>query len=164
MEAILFLRREKQTLSRLSLCATITLLVLASTAASAHLRDYLVTYGYWTLPQGQVEVEIWNDFRDTDSGETLFVHQTEVEYGITDRFTLGVYGVFEKKGAGAMEYAKTKFEGRYRLAEPGRLLMDPALYFKYKAGANGCSDGVETKLLLSKDLPPIATSRSPVFV
>ncbi len=138
-------------MSRLKLCATITLLVLASTAASAHLRDYLVTYPYWTLPQGRFEVETWNDFRDLDSGETLFIHQTEIEYGITDRLLLGVYGVFEKKGSGAMEYAKTKFETRYRLAEPGRLLVDPALYFEYKAGANGRSDAVETKLLLSKD-------------
>ncbi|OFX17973.1 MAG: hypothetical protein A2Z18_07805, partial [Armatimonadetes bacterium RBG_16_58_9] len=129
----------------------ILLLASAPTGSHAHLRDYLVTRGYWTLSQGRVESEVYNDFYDKDSGETVYVNQTEVEYGVTDRLTLGVYGVWEKAGAVPIEYAKTKFEARYRLAEYQRMIVDPALYLEYQLGANGRPDKVEAKLLLSKD-------------
>lgn len=133
------------------LTAIVLLLACSLGTAHAHLRDYLVTQPYWTLPQGRFEMEIYNDFNESDSGETVYSHQTELEYGLTDRLTLGLYGVMEKKGAKPMEYAKTKFEGRYRLAEPGRMLVDPALYLEYQKGANNNTDKVEVKLLLSKD-------------
>lgn len=127
------------------------LLACSFGTAHAHLRDYLVTQGYWTLPQGRFEIEIYNDFNEADSGETVYTHQTEIEYGLTDRLTLALYGVMEKKGAKPLEYAKTKFEGKYRLAEPGRMIVDPTLYIEYQKGANNRADKVEAKLLLSKD-------------
>ncbi|MHB9036115.1 MAG: hypothetical protein ACYC64_05570 [Armatimonadota bacterium] len=126
-------------------------ILLCSGEAQAHLRNYLVTYPYWTPPRGSVELEMYNDFNDTDSGETVFVNKTEIEYGVTDRFALGVYAVSEKSGGKPLEYAKTKIEARYRLAQPWRLPVDPALYFEYQIGANGRADKTETKLLLSKD-------------
>lgn len=134
------------------LIALTALLCLSAGSARAHLRDYLVTYPYWTLAKGKIEVETRNDFKNRKSGQTVYVHQTELEYGVTDRLTLGVYGVMEKEGARPLEYARTKIEGRYRLAEPGVLPMDPAFYLEYQKGANDRPDVVESKIILSKYL------------
>jgi len=132
-------------------CLVAALVFAPVISAHAHLRNYLVTRPYWTPPAGAFEIEVYNDFIDKDSGETIYTHQTEVEYGITDRVALGIYSVLEKKGSMQLEYAATKLEARYRLAKYSRLIMDPALYLEYKAGANGRSDEVEIKFILSKD-------------
>lgn len=135
--------------------ACLLIAVAASIAAAppvhAHLRDYLFTIPYWTSPKGQYELEIYNDYRRTDSDQGVFLHQTEFEYGITDRLAAGVYAVLEKKGAGSFDYVRTKLETTYRLAESGRLPVDPALYLEYKIGAGDRDDEIEAKLILSKD-------------
>lgn len=130
----------------------ITLLLLCSlTTAHAHLRDYLVTYGYWVPPKGMIELEIYNDFNETDSGDTMFVNQTELEYGVTDRMVLGLYAVSEKVGNKPLEYAKTKLRAQYQLAEYRKLPVDPGLYLEYQWGANNRADKIEAKLLMSRD-------------
>jgi len=147
MKGIEEMRRHHRTM-------IIAFLVICSATAHGHLRDYLVTYPYWTVPRGMLEMELFNDFNNTDSGETVWVNQTELEYGLTDRLDIGLYAVTEKKGSGALQYAKTKIRTRYRLAGPGRLFVDPALYFEYQLGANGRHDKIEAKLLLSRDFGP----------
>ena len=136
-----------------TLMALAALLTIAG-PTQAHLRDYLVTRPYWTPQKGGVEAEVYNDFKNTDNNSTVFTNQIELEYGLTSRLALGIYAVSEKEGSRPLEYARTKIEGRYRLAEPGRLAMDPAIYAEYKLGANGRPDEIETKLLLSKDFGP----------
>ncbi|MBI4370359.1 MAG: hypothetical protein HY547_09040 [Elusimicrobia bacterium] len=117
--------------------------------AEAHLRNYLETYGYSTLETGRFELELWSDRRNPDSGSSYWFHQTEVEYGVTDRYTVGLYGVF-RDGQG---FAALKIENRYRLSRPGQWPLDTALYLEFK-DANGSKDDdeIEGKVIMSKDI------------
>jgi len=139
-------------LLKLFICLLMLEGLISFRPAQAHLRDYLVTYGYWTLPKGKVELEFWTDYRKINSGQSQLVHQSEIEYGITDRLLLGIYGVFVRPSGGNTEYRQTKFETRYRLAEPGMFFFDPALYLEYVKGAGDRPDKVEAKVILSKYL------------
>lgn len=125
------------------------LIPMAAETAQAHLRDYLETYGYNTLQKGRKEVELRTDLINPDEGDDYWTHESEFEYGITDRWTVGVYAVF-REGEG---FTAAKLENRIRLAEPGEFPVDPAFYFEIK-DANGRKDNdeVESKLILSKDI------------
>lgn len=139
-----------------SFCAVLAALAAAS-PAQAHLRNYLVNYGYYTLEKGRVEVEAYTDYRRTDSGDPdtgLFLHQTEVAYGFTDRLTLGAYGVFlENTG-----FTAGKAVARYRFAEKGRWPVDTGVYFEViKANGTKSANEVELKALFSKDFGALNT-------
>lgn len=128
-------------------------------AGRAHLRNYLDTYGYDTLQKGHAEVEITDDRRDPDGGEAFWVNQTEVEYGVTDRWTTALYGVFVD-GQG---FSAVKWENRYRLKEKGVWPMDVALYGELKK-ANGHKDvnEIEGKVIFSKDWDRLNVAVNPI--
>lgn len=129
-------------------CIFIVLFILGVYSPS-YARDYLVNYGYKTPHKGEIELELWTDYVNGDTN--YFFHQTEIEYGITDRWMVGVYGQF-KESAG---YDGYKIETRYRFGDKGMWFVDPALYFEYK-NPNGSQDVrddlLEAKLILSKDI------------
>lgn len=115
----------------------------------AHLRNYLDTYNYSTLEKGRYEFEFFNDYHDPDNGEGYWLNQSEVEFGITDRYTMGLYGVFQE----GLGFTAFKIENRYRLLEPGEWIVDPALYFEIKdANDHKDEDELEGKIILSKDI------------
>jgi hypothetical protein len=124
-------------------------LLLLPEAARAHVRNYLDTYGYYTLEKNAMEVELWTDRITPAEGESFWQHKTEVEYGITDRWSLGLYGIFvEDQGLSAWQV-----ENRYRLTRPGQLPVDLAGYIEYKGGINGKdSDEWEGKIIAAKEL------------
>ena len=132
----------------------ITVLILSAAlcvSAFSHPRDYLVTTPYWTSPKGAFEVELRTNYAASDSDHAgKFVHQTEVEYGLTDRLTVGVYGVWEKPQGSSLGYKETKFEAKHRLAEPGRLYFNPAIYGEYIWASGSGSDEFEGKLILQR--------------
>lgn len=126
-----------------------TVLFVLGIYSTGYARDYLVNYGYKTPHKGEIELELWTDYI-TDGKDYIF-HQTEIEYGITDRWMVGIYGQF-KESAG---YDGFKLETRYRFGDKGRWFVDPALYLEYK-NPNGSQDArddvLEAKLILSKDI------------
>ena len=126
----------------------------------AHKRDFLDTYGYYTLERGGVELELFTDLRVPDSGRNRWFHQSEVEYGVTDRYTLGVYGVFVD-GQG---FTAWKLENKYRLSQPGQWPVDTTLYLEYK-DANGAKDQneIEAKAILSKDFGKWNLTANPIL-
>lgn len=75
----------------------------------------------------------------------------ELEYGITDRWVAGLYGVFEKEGAERWA-SEVKLEQRYRLFDPGVLPVDTTLYFEYAHNFKEKADEFEGKIILSKDI------------
>ncbi|NDD28530.1 MAG: hypothetical protein EB084_09735 [Proteobacteria bacterium] len=132
-------------------CALVAVALLTCVVpARADKRDYLETYPYWTPRQGEIEFEVYNGWYDRGLPE----HQIEVEYGVTDRFTTGVYGVWGNEGeGGGTRFNATKLELRYRLAPYRTLPVDPTLYVEYeKATIAGGADRIEGKLILSKDI------------
>lgn len=139
-----------------TILVTCSLCLAAVLPLGAHPRDYLVTYPYWTVPKGRVELEIKTDFVRPDFGDSSpdkLVQQTEIEYGITDRLMMAVYAVFEKPNGSSANYEETKLQLRYRLAQPGRYYFNPALYTEYIKAAGDGEDEIEAKLILQKDLP-----------
>lgn len=117
-------------------------------SGGAHMRNYLDTYGYPTLEKGRSEIELHTERRDPDKGDGFWVHQTEVEYGVTNRWTTALYGVFVD-GQG---FSAVKWENRYRLGEAGLWPVDVALYGEIKkANGDKDEDELEAKVILSKD-------------
>ncbi len=126
----------------------------------AHLRNFLDTYGYDTLKKNHSEMEIHTDLNDPDDGDRYWYNQTEVEYGWTDRYTMGIYGVFiDGKGFSAL-----KIENRYRLAEKGQWPVDTALYFEIKdANDHKDQDEFEAKVILEKNIDKWNIAVNPII-
>lgn len=134
--------------------------LLGGTAARAHLRDYLDTYGPYTLEKGRMEMELWTDLRDPDGGDRYWVHQTEVEVGVTDRYTVGVYGVFVD-GVG---FAAAKIENRFRPVLPRAWPFETAFYLEFqKANGDKERNEVEGKALLAKNWGAVNLTVNPIL-
>ena len=128
--------------------------------AEAHMRDYLVTQGYYTAKQGEFEVELFNDLNlvNADDDDTYTSrHQIELEYGITDRLQAAYYEVYTWNRRTDWDRDQFKLELQYRFVEAGDWPVDVALYTEYK-NPNGPrerrSDAIENKLILSKNFGP----------
>jgi hypothetical protein len=128
--------------------------------ARAHLRNYLDTYGYDTLQKGHAEVEAYTDRRKPDHADAFWVNQTELEYGVTDRWTTSLYGVFVD-GQG---FTALKWENRYRLGEKGVWPVDVTLYGEIKeADDKKDNDELEAKVILAKDWGPWNLAVNPII-
>lgn len=125
------------------------LVIFAATSlkhASAHKRNWLQTYPYWTATQGELELEQWHNASDSvaDTPEEWL----ELEYGVTPRFMTSLYMI---RDAGTLNYKGWKSENIYRLANPGEFFVDPAIYLEYRSNApTSRPDGLEAKLILQK--------------
>jgi len=121
--------------------------VLALTInAGATPRRLPFTYPNETLPQGEVEIESYVDVNplrtaadpvDPTAGNVWnpeYTLQTELEYGLTDRWELGFYQVFKAApqagGDNSMGFDGLKWRVRTRLAEPGQLPVDIGFYLE----------------------------------
>ena len=125
---------------------------LATGSAHADRRYFVHSYTPWLAPAGNLELEVISIAASGqgDTTGTAWRNRIEFEYGISDRMTGAVYLNFVQP-AGA-EAAST-FDGPsleliYRLAESGRLPVDPAAYLEVRA--NGSELEVEPKLLLAR--------------
>jgi hypothetical protein len=114
--------------------------------ARANPRPLPFSYPYETLAEGAMEVELYTDMTplrvqadptDPTKGrlwEPYYYLQTEFEYGITDRFELGLYQVFEVNpqpgGGNVFSFDGMKARIRTRLAEAGEWPVDVGLYFE----------------------------------
>ena len=120
------------------------LLVTATAGATARVLPF--SYPNETLPADTTEIEAITDVNplrvpaatlDPAAGnlwEPELIIQTELEYGLTDRFELGFYQVFKSEpqpgGEGALQFDGLKWRLRTRLAEPGQWPVDIGLYFE----------------------------------
>ena len=123
----------------------LTILSLAIDAGATP-RALPFTYPNETLAQGEVEIESYVDVNplrtvaeptDPTAGNIWnpeYTIQTELEYGITDRWELGLYQVFKATpqagGDNSMGFDGLKWRLRTRLAEPGELPVDLGFYLE----------------------------------
>ncbi len=151
---------------RLTAAAVATALVafVAPRAALANPRPLPFTYPTETLPEGALEVELYTDTtplrvvadpEDASKGrlwEPFYKVQTEIEYGITDRWEVGLYQVFEAQpqagGSNAMTFDGLKARIRTRLADPGEWPVDVGLYLELADLHDELE--LEEKILLSR--------------
>ncbi len=124
-------------------------------AASAQEKYYAWTYPFETAGANELEVES-NSYLFTPSllgnAHTL-VQQFEIEYGVTDRFQLGLYQVFDRRyPSGKISAESFMVEALYKFARKGQWIVNPLLYLEYERAWNFKSPNhAEVKLILSRD-------------
>jgi hypothetical protein len=136
----------------------------AASSAGATPRALPFSYPNETLAEGERELEVITDVNplrvpqdatDPTRGnlwEPEVILQTELEYGITDRFELGFYQVFKAEpaagGDNALAFDGLKWRLRTRLAEPGQWPVDVGFYFELETMHDELS--LEGKINLQK--------------
>jgi hypothetical protein len=145
------------------------LMLCAASSVAAHPRALPSTYFASTEPKGEVELEQFVDLiptvaRSGTSGEIVGylspLLTTEFEYGITDRFELGVYVTLTPQSGDAFASTPQAIGGnggklrlRWSLAEEGRWPVDVALYAEL--GANHRELELELKAIVERRLGPV---------
>lgn len=127
----------------------------APALARADQRYYGETYNASIAPKGALDVELWSGFHQPKAGQgpQYWVHQLELETGLTDHWDIALYNIFRYQQGDTTRYQATKVESRYRLSDPGEWFVDPVLYLEVKK--EWIEDkpwAVEEKLILGKDI------------
>lgn len=137
----------------------IALLSAGVVGARADSRSYVWTYEYMTMPESAAEVEYYLTLKvpDTDAREiSSWQHQVELEYGLTPRWDIALYQVWQEDqttDAAEFGYKGFKVRTRYRLAERNALPIDLLVYAEYERASDlSESDVGELKLVLSKEI------------
>jgi len=147
---------------KLTLACSSALAALALAAAPAHAdrRSFTRTYEYMTMPQGETELEIYStQTRSTfDPPATRsFELQLEIEHGITERWDVSLYHVFDQVTGATPDqdepfhFAELKLRSRYRFSERGEWPVNVLLYAE---GVKVFGEGVyeaEGKVIVARD-------------
>jgi len=128
--------------------------------------QFFQVYGYETLDANEKELVLWNSyipssdaeypfFGDTVSRRGLMAHSLEIEYGISNRFTVAFYADFEQPRGKDLKWIRTKAVMLYyQLFEKNKMPVDMALYAEYILPRRGYgrSEEIELKVILEKDI------------
>ena len=137
---------------------------LLTLPAAADRRTMIRAYEFETQPEGNLELEIWNDVNAPKNAfeDALIIQRIELEYGITDRWDVALYHVFQQGGpAGAEDRGfhldSWRLESRYRLAERGEWPVDVMVYLEMeRPAALGEPWELEEKIILERDFGRLA--------
>ncbi len=114
--------------------------------AKAHRRDFPNTYDWHQPAKGAKEIEFHTRYRGRNNS---LRQQVEFEYGITDRWMVAPYLVFQKGSGGGLDLTGYKLQTRYQLGEYKANTWLPGLYAEY-IGNKNAPDVAEGKLILSR--------------
>lgn len=123
--------------------------------ARADRRYYAETYNAATAEPGGVDLELWSTLHQPprQGGVQSWVHQLELETGITDRWDVALYNIFQYQQGDAIRYQALKVESRFRLSQPGEWAIDPVLYLEVKKEfVEDRPWAIEEKVILARDL------------
>ncbi len=146
---------------KIKLLVLLCALLLMAVQAFAHERNYVWTEMYRTIPKGSWELEGWTTFKMPNTKKTntnSFEYQGELEYGLTDRWTIAMYQRWKTdnktKGEDATTYQGFKFETKYRIGEKGKYWLDPLIYLEWVTNPQNRHNPnkIEGKIVLSKDI------------
>ena len=113
-----------------------------ATVCSAHDHYFAYTYDWFTPLQYERELEIqWTQFAGGD-----FRAQIEYEYGVTDRYVVSPYLLFEH-GDGKTKFNGWKVEQRYRFGDRGFRKVLPAIYLEVEKENDEKDYELEGKLI-----------------
>jgi hypothetical protein len=134
------------------------LVAAVATPALADRRTFVRAYEYATQPQGNLEVEIWNDVDSPKApfsvADSLITQRLELEYGLTDHWDVALYHVFEQGSPDRtpFHFASWRLETRYRFAEKNVWPVDVEVYLEgERPAALDEPFELEEKLILEKD-------------
>jgi hypothetical protein len=130
-------------------------------------RNYVWTEEYGTLAKGNAELEFWSTAITEDAqtrNASDWNQQVELEYGITDRFNVSLYQVYEQVvDSDALIYLGYKFELKYRLAEKDVLPVDVLLYIENEQVNDSDGPRFEGKIILAKELDRLGFAYNQIF-
>jgi hypothetical protein len=101
------------------------IIAVLSTFASAHERYFTFTYDWFTPARFERELEL--HWIHSEGGAAR--GQIELEYGVTDRYVVSPYVLFEKEG-NTLRSKGWKVEQRYRFGEFALKKLLPAAYIE----------------------------------
>lgn len=145
-----------------ALIVTLLLLFTWNFPALADRRNYVWTYQYMTMPQGNTEVEFYQTtkLRETDSWE----YRLEIENGLTDYWDFSVYQIFVQNEDGPFNWDAVQFRTRYRFGEEGQYVLDPLFYLEYNRKVDSKKPNkLEAKLILAKTVSKFNFAMNPVY-
>jgi hypothetical protein len=159
-------------------CRGVALLiaVCAGLALPAEAADFKV-YPYNTPSEGVVETALWwtyivqsgnkiDYFGKILDKQGLNQYSLEIEYGLTDHWTIGGYADFEDPKGGDFRYVQARaVAARYRFFEPGERFLDGAVEVEYYLPRNQFSESekIETRVILEKDIDRVTILLNPIF-
>jgi high-affinity iron transporter len=130
---------------------TACVLVAAATATPAFAIDKVYSP---SVTKGEFELEYGGSttFDNNAEKNNLQAHETELEYGLTDRVQLELSGAFEKQPGESLQSDAVGFGGRYQFTEQGEYWVDSGLLMTYNWATHRDvdPDTIEAKLLLEK--------------
>lgn len=148
----------------------VALLFATLNTTQADDRHFAWTYEYMTMPAGAKEVEYYLTVKVPDtrtSEDSAWQHQVEIEYGMTPRWDIALYQVWEEQRTATdseFQYTGFKMRTRYRVAEEGQLPLDLLLYAEYERDADLIKpDAAEFKLVLAKQWGPARLSYNQIL-
>ncbi len=126
--------------------ATIALLVTTLSSARADRHDFPFTYDWNQTAAGEHEIEAHSTYLKSD---TSFEEELEYEYGVSERFSIAPYVVFERGPGESLHYSGFQVETRYKLVpfKTNRVLS--GLYEEYAKHKDGDSS-LESRIVLSR--------------
>jgi len=117
--------------------------------------------------QGEIELEYQLDSAvDGDPAvDGTAKHQFELGYGVTDRWSSGVYAVYTDTPVQGFKYERFKWENIYQLFEQGERWLDAGLYAEYQIPADSVNkpDILEFKILLEKQTAGLLHTANLIF-
>lgn len=142
----------------------------------AHALEFKV-YTYPTPAEGETEIAYWwtytvqsdhsyDYFGKELEKQGLQRYTLELEYGLTDHWTVGGYADFELPHNGDFRYVQARaLLTRYRFFERGERLLDGAIEVEYNIPREKFSDSeeIETRVILEKDLDRVSIVVNPIF-
>lgn len=127
----------------------LTGLMALTAPAMADVRNFPYSYPYNTPEAGERELELYTDLNSSN----VLKNQLELGYGITDRWSASLYGVFSNLHTSGRKFDSLKLQTRYRFAEQNELPVDTGVYVEYIQPLEaGKPVELEAKLLLEKTL------------
>ena len=130
-----------------------TPLLLLAFHATAGERTFAFSYGYGTVPKGGVELEQYTTAYGKDGSSVYFwEHQTELEYGITDKLEAGLYLVQGHWESDPLSFRGYKARLRYRFGNAGGSPFGANAYVEYIGSPTFDEHGVELKAIFAGEV------------
>ncbi|HEX7077981.1 MAG TPA: hypothetical protein VF363_06135 [Candidatus Eisenbacteria bacterium] len=134
-----------------ALATLVAVAILAPAPARADRKYFVETYTPYLAPAGELEFETWltaRSGRQDPSERVAWEQREEFEYAVTDRLTTAAYLNFSQPSGGSLRFTAPSLELIYRMADPGRIPGDPAVYLE--TTESGEELEMEPKLLLAR--------------
>ena len=157
--------------------------------AAVDSEDFYSIYDYETPKRGWFEPNLWMTYiPETRNGfwhfntsrprEGLTAYTTEIEYGVTDHFSVSTYAdlmvahgsenylaYYGGPHSSGLQFTQARVEGRYRFAEPRTHFFDMAMYAEYyfPRKSFSTSQELETRLILERNFKDFRLDLNPTL-